>query len=115
MEQHILDKLYDVLQERKSADPKKSYAAKLYKKGTHQIAKKLGEEATELVIDAVRLEEKPKSKKARARMIGESADLLFHFLVLLSHHDISPHEVFGELEERLGIGGLEEKASRQDD
>lgn len=112
MSQHILDELYDVLQDRKNADPKKSYVAKLYKKGTHQIAKKLGEEATELVIDAVRLENKSKGR-ARTRVVAESADLLFHFLILLAHHDIEPSEVFDVLQGRLGISGLEEKASRK--
>ena len=110
--QHIIDILYQTLQDRKDADPKKSYVASLYKKGSKQIAKKLGEEAVELVIDAVRLDEKP-SKAGRVKNFKEeAADLLFHYLVLLSHHDIEPEEIFQVLEKRLGVGGHEEKKSR---
>ena len=110
---HILDQLYETLQERKSADPETSYVAKLYKKGTKKIAQKVGEEATELVIEAMRLEEKPGKDKRRDEFIDEAADLLFHTLVLMSHHDVKPEEVFDVLAERVGISGLDEKASRK--
>lgn len=109
---HIIDQLYQILQERKGGDPKKSYVAQLYDRGTKQIAKKMGEEAVELVIAAVRLDEKPKKDKRHNDFREEAADLLFHLLVLLSHHDIEPDEVFAILEKRLGLGGLEEKAAR---
>ncbi|MFN3700638.1 MAG: phosphoribosyl-ATP diphosphatase [Alphaproteobacteria bacterium] len=111
---HIIDALYETLQDRKHADPKKSYVAQLYKKGTKQIAKKLGEEAVELVIDAVRLEEDPDKVKRYKNFKQEAADLVFHLLVLLAHHDVEPDEIFGILEERLGVGGLEEKAARKE-
>lgn len=110
---HIIDVLYETMQERKKADPKSSYVASLYKKGTKQIAKKLGEEAVELVIAAVRLDEKSDKKKRTKDFKEEAADLVFHLLVLLAHHDIKPDEILGVLESRLGIGGHEEKASRQ--
>lgn len=115
MSKHILDELYDVLERRKNADPKKSYVASLYEKGSKKIAKKLGEEAVELVIEAIRFEENPDGGKARKRFVSEAADLMFHYLVLLSHHGIALDEVLAELQERLGVGGLEEKASREDD
>lgn len=111
---HIIDVLYETMQERKGADPKNSYVASLYKKGTKQIAKKMGEEAVELVIAAVRLNEKPDKKGRMNDFKEEAADLLFHMLVLLAHHDIEPDEILEVLEERLGISGHAEKASRQD-
>lgn len=109
---HIIDQLYQTLQDRKSADPKKSYVASLYKKGTKQIAKKMGEEAVELVIEAMRLDANPDKKKRRESFREEAADLVFHLLVLLAHHDIKPDEVFEVLRQRLGVGGLVEKSAR---
>lgn len=108
----IIAQLYETLQERKSADPKASYVASLYKRGTKQIAKKMGEEAVELVIDAMRLDAQPDKKKRRDSFTEEAADLMFHLLVLLAHHDVEPDEVLDVLRERLGVGGLAEKASR---
>jgi len=112
---HILDTLYDTLQERKGADPKTSYVASLYKRGTKQIAKKMGEEAVELVIDAMRLDAQPEKLKRRESFKEEAADLMFHILVLLAHHDVDPDEVFDVLRKRLGVGGLVEKAARSKD
>jgi len=111
-DEHIIKQLYETLQERKSGDPKTSYVASLYKRGTKQIAKKMGEEAVELVIDAMRLDEQPDKKKRRDNFKEEAADLLFHILVLLAHHDVEPDEVFEILSKRLGVGGLAEKAAR---
>lgn len=108
----IITLLYETLQERKNADPKSSYVAGLYKRGTKQIAKKMGEEAVELVIDAMRLDAQPDKKKRRESFKEEAADLMFHMLVLLAHHDVEPDEVLDVLRNRLGVGGLEEKASR---
>ncbi|MAE50673.1 MAG: phosphoribosyl-ATP diphosphatase [Micavibrio sp.] len=108
----IITLLYETLQERKNADPKKSYVAGLYKRGTKQIAKKMGEEAVELVIDAMRLDAQPDKKKRRESFTEEAADLMFHLLVLLAHHDVPPEDVFDVLRQRLGVGGLVEKASR---
>ncbi len=114
MTKHILDELYEVLEARKNADPKKSYAASLFHKGSKKIAKKLGEEAVELVIEAIRVEGKEHKAKPRKRFTAEAADLLFHYLVLLSYHDIPLQEVYDELAQRLGVGGFEEKAARKD-
>ncbi len=107
-----LNKLYATLQDRKNADPQTSYVAQLYKKGSKQIAKKLGEEAVELAIESVRLDRKnPKEKRLEA-FKNESADLIFHFLVMLAYHNVEPEEIFDILESRMGIGGLDEKESR---
>ena len=105
MSKDILDTLNTVLQDRKKADPKDSYVASLYKKGPNKMAKKIGEEAVEVAIEAVR----GKKKKIRE----ESADLLFHLMVLWSHYDIEPKEILEILENRFGISGHEEKASRK--
>ena len=105
MKNHILDELYKILQERKSGDPDKSYVASLYKKGTKKITEKVIEEANETIVEALNGDaEKLKS---------ESADLLFHLMVLWADQDIKPQDVFEILEKRLGVGGLEEKASRK--
>lgn len=112
--EHVINRLYQTLLERKGADPDKSYVASLYKKGTKQIAKKMGEEAVELVIAAVRLDEKNGKKKRHQDFTEEAADLVFHLLVLLAHHDIEPDEILAILEARFGIGGHEEKAARQE-
>lgn len=113
MKHKPLEKLYETLMDRKDANPKESYVASLYKKGARKIAKKLGEEATELVIESIRLEDKPKSAKRQSAFKEEGADLLFHFLMLMAHHNIHPNEVIDVLEARMGISGLEEKASRK--
>ncbi|MCF8496400.1 MAG: phosphoribosyl-ATP diphosphatase [Alphaproteobacteria bacterium] len=105
MDAHILDRLYEILRDRKQADPESSYAASLYARGTKKIAQKLIEEAGETVIEA--LSGTPETLKA------EAADLLFHLLVLLADRNIHPDEVFAVLESRLGTGGLEEKAGRK--
>lgn len=101
----VLERLYKVVQERRKADPETSYIAKRLKQGTAKIAQKLGEEAVETVIAAV--------EKDRAGIINESADLLFHWLLLLVDADIAVSEVMEELERREGISGLDEKASRK--
>ncbi len=100
-----LDRLYKVVQERRRADPETSYIAKRMKQGTAKIAQKLGEEAVETVIAAV--------EKDRRGVIYESADLLFHWLLLLADGGIEVGEVMAELERREGVSGLDEKASRK--
>lgn len=99
-----LDKLAEVLEERKQADPDSSYVAKLYDKGLDAILKKIGEEATETVMAA---------KDGQAdKIVYETADLWFHCMVLLSHQGLSPQDVLNELDRRFGLSGLEEKAGR---
>ena len=91
-------------------DPATSYVAKLFAKGDDAILKKIGEEATELVMAA---------KDARvdgdaAKVLYECADLWFHSLVLLARFDLTPQQVLDELARREGVSGLDEKAARTD-
>ena len=101
----VLEELFEIIKERQGGDPEKSYAAKLFKKGRFKIAQKLGEEAVETVIEAV-----ADNKK---EAIQESADLLFHLLVLWADMGIKPAKVMKELEKRKGKSGIEEKNSRK--
>ena len=112
MDMHILDKLYAVLQERKGSDPESSYVASLYSKGSAKISEKIREEAEETIVEGLRLEKSSTDAAIRKALTHESADLIFHWMVLLAHHDINPEEVFAVLEERFGISGHEEFASR---
>jgi phosphoribosyl-ATP pyrophosphohydrolase len=101
----VLDQLFDIIRDRRGTDPEKSYTAKLFSRGRAKIAQKLGEEAVETVIAA--LSETPD------RTISESADLLYHLLVLWAECDIEPYQVWTELEGRLGTSGIDEKKSRK--
>ncbi|MGP1716363.1 MAG: phosphoribosyl-ATP diphosphatase [Methylophilus sp.] len=100
----VLNRLSELLEQRKSADPAASYVAKLHAKGLDSILKKIGEEATETVIAA-------KGGNAE-EIIYETADLWFHTLVLLSHAGLSAQDVLNELARREGLSGIAEKASR---
>ena len=100
----ILNQLARVLAERKHADPATSYVASLYGKGTEAVLKKIGEEATEVVLAG--------KSGDKNDIVHETADLWFHTLVLLALHDIEPEAVLTELQGRFGRSGLEEKASR---
>jgi phosphoribosyl-ATP pyrophosphohydrolase len=111
-EQHILDSLYQILQERKNETADKSYVASLYAKGAEQIAAKIAEEADELNIEGIALQAAPDNPELRQNLTAETADLLFHMLVMLSHHNIDPEDVFDVLRGRMGISGHDEKASR---
>ncbi len=104
MHDDILQAVYDVIRERKANPGENSYTASLMAKGIDKILKKLGEEATELVIAG-------KGGK-RDEIVYETADLFFHTLVLLGYADITLDEVYAELRRRFGMSGLEEKASR---
>lgn len=112
MSEHILSKLYDVLKARKGADPESSYVASLYAKGSTKISEKIREEAEETIVEALRLEKSSNDDAIRKALVNESADLVFHLLVLLSNHNINPDEVYTVLEQRFGISGHDEKASR---
>ncbi len=100
----VLDRLWQVVQSRRGADPETSYTARLFARGQVKIAQKLGEEAIEAVIEGVRGD--------RAALVGESADLLYHLLVLWAEAGISPADVAAELTRREGRSGLDEKRSR---
>lgn len=102
----ILNELYQTVLERKGADPKSSYVAKLLSKGHAHIAKKLGEEAVETAIAS--------AQNDCEEIIYESADLLFHLMVLLAAHKIKPDEVMEALKKRKGVSGIDEKANRDD-
>ncbi|WP_020398681.1 phosphoribosyl-ATP diphosphatase [Kordiimonas gwangyangensis] len=99
-----LAKLEALLEERKSADPEKSYVARLYHKGDKKIAQKVGEEAVETAMAV--------AASDNGELVAESADLLFHLMVLLHARGLSLGDVAVELARREGLSGLEEKASR---
>ncbi|MGD9811702.1 MAG: phosphoribosyl-ATP diphosphatase [Sphingobium sp.] len=99
-----LSRLEAVIRERRTADPTTSYVAKITARGRKKMAQKLGEEAVETAIAAL--------TEGREEMIGESADLLFHLLILLADMDLSLADVCAELDRREGVSGLVEKASR---
>lgn len=103
----FLSRLADTLETRLPAnggDPQGSYVAKLYSKGPDSFLKKVGEEATELVMAC--------KDEAHERIIAETADLWFHSMVALSYYGLRPEQVAQELARREGVSGLEEKASR---
>ena len=104
MNDTVVDRLYQTIVSRRGTDPQQSYTASLFARGHAHVARKVGEEAMETVIAAV--EENPKA------IVSESADLLFHLLVLLADHGLKPEDVFVELERREGTSGVTEKASR---
>ncbi|MBN9524920.1 MAG: phosphoribosyl-ATP diphosphatase [Alphaproteobacteria bacterium] len=99
-----LDRLHRVVAARKGADPSTSYTAKLFSRGRPKIAQKVGEEAVECALAAV--------QDDRAEIVKESADLLYHLLVLWADAGIDPDEIYAELERREGTSGIAEKAAR---
>jgi len=100
-----LARLAEVINSRRGQDPDKSYVARLFSKGTDAILKKVGEEATEVVMAA--------KDGDRSKLVGEVADLWFHTLVTLAAFDLKPADVLAELERREGMSGLEEFALRK--
>ena len=105
VDEHVLDRLYVVIDSRKGADPETSYTARLFSRGRQQIAKKLGEEAVEALIEGIR-GDKPK-------LVAESADMLYHLLTLWAAVGVKPKSVWDELARREGLSGIAEKASRK--
>jgi phosphoribosyl-ATP pyrophosphohydrolase len=99
-----LERLWRVIESRRGADPATSYTAKLFARGTPKIAQKLGEEAVEAVIEGVRGD--------RPALVGESADLLYHLLVLWAATGIAPADIAAELARREGVSGIAEKTAR---
>src|SRR5205823_13043883 len=100
-----LGHLWCIHASRRNAEPDTSYTAKLLMRGRRKAAQKLGEEAVEAVIEAVRHD--------NAALIGESADLLFHLFVLWASCGVTPSEVAAELMRREGTSGLDEKRNRK--
>ncbi|MGK0272520.1 MAG: phosphoribosyl-ATP pyrophosphohydrolase [Cocleimonas sp.] len=109
----ILTDVAAVLHSRKSAEPDSSYVASLYFKGLDAILKKVGEEATEVVMAAKDVEADTSETKDKTKIVNEVTDLWFHTLVLLAHENLHPDDVLKELDRRLGTSGIVEKASRK--
>jgi phosphoribosyl-ATP pyrophosphohydrolase len=101
----VLDRLWRVVAARRGADPQTSYTAKLLAAGRVRIAQKLGEEAVEAIIAGL--------AQPPSALVAESADLLYHLLVLWADAGISPAEVAAELERREGRSGIAEKRARR--
>lgn len=101
----VLERLYAVIAARKGGDPETSYTARLLSRGTAKIAQKLGEEAVEALIEAVR--------GNRPALAEESADLLYHLLVLWADAGVQPAEVWAVLAGREGTSGVYEKRNRR--
>ncbi len=101
----VIDTLYHTIQDRKTADPNKSWTAKLFCKGENTILKKVVEEAGEFCF-ALKDDDK-------GEMVYEAADLTYHMLVALAYKDISPDQIKQELLKRFGISGIEEKEARE--
>ena len=107
-----LARLAAVIESRKPAnggDPEASYVARLLAKGPDAFLKKVGEEATEVVMAAKDADH----GGDRAKLVGEVADLWFHSMIALAHYGLGPADVVAELERREGLSGLEEKAMRK--
>jgi phosphoribosyl-ATP pyrophosphohydrolase len=103
-ETHPIDRLFAIVESRKTADPGASYTASLIKEGVGRCAKKFGEESVEALLAAVTGDHKG--------TVAESADVLYHLMVLWAASGVAPAEVYAELRRREGQSGLEEKASR---
>lgn len=103
-EPHPIDELFATIVARRNADPQTSYTATLFAQGIPKIAKKVGEEALETALAGV--------AEDKERLIAESADLLYHLLVLWAARDVEPADVYRALEARTHRSGLAEKASR---
>jgi phosphoribosyl-ATP pyrophosphohydrolase len=100
----ILERLFATIESRRSSDPKTSYTAQLLASGTPAIIAKITEESGETVRAAL--------NEGKARVVAESADLLYHLLVLWADQKVTPDEVWAELERREGTSGIEEKRRR---
>jgi phosphoribosyl-ATP pyrophosphohydrolase len=100
----VLDRLFQVVESRRGADPTVSHSARLLSRGMPKVAQKFGEEAVECLIEAV--------AGNQAALIGESADVLYHLMVLWVGAGVTPAEVWHELARREGVSGIAEKAAR---
>ena len=100
----VLDRLFAIVTERRTADPSESHSARLLSRGPAKVAQKFGEEAVECLIEAV-------CGNTQA-LVAESADVLYHLIVMWVAAGVTPAEVWAELERREGVSGIVEKASR---
>ncbi len=101
----MLYRLAEVIEVRKNADPAASYVAKLLYDGQDKILKKIAEESTEVLLAS--------KEQDKSHVVREVADLWFHCLVLLAHHNLGPDDVLNELRRREGVSGVDEKAARK--
>lgn len=104
----VLKQLDAILAQRKSADADASYVASLHAKGLNKILEKVGEEATEVIIAA----KEASGSAGNDALVNEVADLWFHTMVMLSHLELNSADVLKCLDQRFGVSGLDEKASR---
>ncbi len=104
MSNDILQRLTETIEARKQAAPETSYVAKLFSKGEDAILKKVGEEATEVILAS--------KGGDMSHLVYETADLWFHCMVLLAHHGLCANDVLNELARREGLSGIAEKESR---
>jgi phosphoribosyl-ATP pyrophosphohydrolase len=102
----ILQKLTRTIEARKQAAPESSYVAKLFSKGEDAILKKIGEEATEVVLAC--------KSHSKEQIVYETADLWFHCMVMLAQNGLAVSDVLAELERREGVSGIVEKNSRKE-
>ena len=100
-----LERIAAAINERKGGDPAKSYVAKLFQQGDDAMLKKIGEEATEVVLAAKGGE--------RLHLVREVTDLWFHCMIVLARHGLGPADVLAEMQRREGISGVDEKAARK--
>ena len=100
-----LQRIAAAIEERKAADPAKSYVAKLFAQGEDAMLKKIGEEATETVLAA--------KSGDKLQRVNETTDLWFHCMIVLARHGLGPGDVLAEMHRREGISGIDEKAGRK--
>ena len=100
----VLDRLWSVIVSRRDADPSVSHSARLLSRGPAKVAQKFGEEAVECLIEVLRGD--------KTAVVGESADVLYHLIVMWVAAGVAPEEVWAELMRREGVSGITEKASR---
>ena len=101
----ILDRLYEVIRQRKAALQPDSYVASLFMQGSRKIHAKIAEESAELI--------EASQQASREGIVHETADLVFHLMVLLGKWDIAPAEIYRELQRRQGVSGIKEKQGRK--
>ena len=99
----VIDELFGVIEQRKGGDPETSYVARTFSRGREHVAKKVGEEGVEVALAGALGDEKA--------VVSESADLLFHLMILWSETGVAPAEVFKELSKRRGVSGLARDAA----
>jgi len=101
MEKRIIERLYEVILDRKSTPRGDSYTCRLFKNGKDEILKKVGEEAVEVILAS--------KGQGKEQLVYELSDLLYHLLVLMAEEGVTIEDVYGELEGRFGVSGLEKK------